>query len=189
MAKENKKKLRLHRDITANILSDYIDYDELIEIVKYYDDFKVNPSRVKMSEHIDEDNDTIKEIYIDGDLRKVEVFNRNNIKIGEQNCKNGVREGKQYEWYENGQLTYEFNYKNRVRQGKQYEWYENGQLQLEQNYKNGQEEGTGYEWYHNGQLRSEWNYKNGYLEGKNFFWHKDGKLKSERNYKNGKLQK
>jgi antitoxin component YwqK of YwqJK toxin-antitoxin module len=133
---------KLHPDIIANVLSDYIDYDSLIQLCKYCNDFKINPARVQIKETINEN--IIKEIYIDGDLRTSEIFNKDNTKILEHNHKNGEFEGKQYEWYENGQLKYEMNYKNGKLEGPQYGWYENGQLKYEMNYKNRQKEGKQY---------------------------------------------
>jgi antitoxin component YwqK of YwqJK toxin-antitoxin module len=198
-------------DITKNILSDYIDYDTLTEIIKYSEDFKVNPNRIEIKE-TNKDNNKIKEIYIDGDLRKIEIFNKDNIKIFEYNFKNGKLEGKQYDWYidgqlkseenykngkledkqhawnENGRLQYEKNYKNGEYEGKQYFWYKNGQLKVENNYKNEKREGAQYGWYENGQLHYDSNYVNGKPEGVQYSWYKNGQLESEYNYKNGKAK-
>jgi antitoxin component YwqK of YwqJK toxin-antitoxin module len=178
---------QLPADISKNILSDYIDYDTLSEITKYSNDFKVNPNRIQIKEEINEKKDIIKEIYIDDDLRKKETFNKNNIKIAEENRKNGERKGKQYVWYYNGQLAYEDNYTNERREGKIYSWYENGQLKSEGNFKNDEKEGKQYVWYENGQLAQENNYKNDKKEGKQYYWYENGQLEYEANYKNGQL--
>jgi hypothetical protein len=86
---------QLPTDISKNILSDYIDYETLTEITKYSQDFKINPLRIEIKEKI-ENNNKIKEIYIDNDLRKTEIFNKDNVKIEESNYKNGEFEGKVY---------------------------------------------------------------------------------------------
>jgi antitoxin component YwqK of YwqJK toxin-antitoxin module len=174
-------------DIIANILSDYIDYEYLIQLCKYSKDFRINPNRIKIKE-TNENNNKIKEIYIDGDLRKKETFNKDKIKILECGYKNGEREGKQYDWYENGQLEFEKNYKNGEFEGKQYGWYKNGQLQYQSNYKNEEKEGKQYSWDKNGKLHLEENYKNGEKEGKQYSWYENGKLEFERNYKNGQKE-
>jgi antitoxin component YwqK of YwqJK toxin-antitoxin module len=152
---------KLHPDITKNILSDYIDYETLTEITKYSQDFKINPNRVQIKEVIHKN--IIKETYIDGDLRKQDIFNKDNVRIEEKNYKNGKLEGKQYDWYENGKLKYDENYKN-------------GQLKYEYNYKNEKLEGKQYEWYQNAQLEFESNYKDGKLEGKQYSWYENGEL-------------
>jgi antitoxin component YwqK of YwqJK toxin-antitoxin module len=179
---------QLPADISKNILSDYIDYDTLSEITKYSNDFKVNPNRIRIKEEINKNKDIIKEIYIDDDLRKKETFNKNNIKIAEENRKNGAKEGKQYVWYENGQLAQESNYKNGKLEGKYYLWYENGQLAYEHNYKDNKREGKIYSWYENGQLQSEGNFKNDEKEGKQYVWYENGQLAQENNYKNGQRE-
>jgi antitoxin component YwqK of YwqJK toxin-antitoxin module len=176
--------IELPPDIIKNILSDYIDYDQLIEITKYSKDFKVNPQRVQIEENIDLNNNLIKEIYIDDDLRKVEVFNKDNIKTIERHYKNGKLEGKQYKWYDNGQLNIEENDKNGELEGKQYSWYEDSKLKYEYNYVNGELEGKQYNWYNNGKLEYEENYKNGELEGKQYGWYNN----DQNNFKNGKIE-
>ena len=58
----------ISKDITRNILSDYIEYDQLQELINYISDLKLNHKRIK----IEEDEYGLlreKSIYIDGKLR------------------------------------------------------------------------------------------------------------------------
>jgi hypothetical protein len=142
-------------DITQNILSDYIDHDQLTEITKYSKDFKVNPNRIRIKEEINENKNITKEIYIDGDLKKKEIFDKDNIKILENNYENKKLEGAQYEWYNKGEFLSERNYKN-------------GKFQSEENYVNGKLQ-SNIVWYESGVLQSEEHYENGKLEGKHMF--------------------
>ena len=64
------------------------------------------------------------------------------------------------DWYENGQLEYEYPYKNGKSHGICKGWHENGQLQYEWPYKNGKSHGIHKGWHENGQLRGEWPYIN-----------------------------
>jgi antitoxin component YwqK of YwqJK toxin-antitoxin module len=175
---------QLPTDITKNVLSDYIDYDRLLQIIKYSENFKVNLNRIQIKEQINENKDIIKEIYIDGDLRNIEIFNKDSIKIVENNYKNREYEGKQYRWYKNGKLDYKSNYKNGKLEGVQYNWYDNGKLKSVNNYKDGNPEGKQYNWYENGQLHYDSNYKNDEKEGKHYYWYENGQLHYDSNYKN-----
>ena len=90
------------------------------------------------------------------------------------------------EWYENGQLRFEYNFKDGEWDGLQREWYKNGQLRFEYPYKDGEWDGLQRAWKENGQLLYEWNNKdaavdpysmNGQLESRGP--HKDGKHAGE----------
>lgn len=101
-------------DITENILSDYIEYDELKELENQISDLKINPKRIETKEIFSiggklESTYT----YIDGNLRKVQ------------------------NWYPNGKIEFENNYKNGKLDGPQYHYWKNGNLRSVHNYKNG----------------------------------------------------
>src|SRR5438309_10766588 len=83
-------------DITKNILSEYIDYDELKNLENKKLRVVVNPSRVEIKELFYPDGIIkIRETYIDGDLRKKETWHDNGNKKLIGNYKNGKLEGKQ----------------------------------------------------------------------------------------------
>ena len=105
----------------------------------------------------------------------------------EENYKNGKLDGVRRHWYDNGQLSEEANYKDDELDGVQRTWHENGQLTYEANYKHGQRDGVQRHWCDNGQLRTEENYKDGKLDGVQRFWHNNGQLNIEENYKDDKL--
>ena len=73
----------------------------------------------------------------------------------------GKKHGLHIDWYENGQLLYEYNYKNGKFHGLLRVWHKNGQLSLECNYIDGQEHGLSREWHEDGQLWMKCNYVNG----------------------------
>ncbi len=179
--------------LSENILSEYIEYDELKELENQFEGLKIDPSRVQIKEYIIiEEDQQIKviETYIDNNLRKKDEFYENGNKMSENNYnKNEYPEGKQYEWYPNGILQFEFNYKNENFEGKQYFFGPDKILQWEKNYKNGKYDGSQFFFYPDGNLEKKENYKNGKKEGVQYFYNKNGELEKEENYKNGYLIK
>ena len=99
--------------------------------------------------------------------------------------KNGKKDGKWTNWYENGQKKSEENYKDGKGDGKQYEWFKNGQIRHEDNYKDGKRDGKWTWWYENGQKYFEINWKDGKKDGKWTTWNKNGQITSEVIYKDG----
>jgi TonB family protein len=78
-----------------------------------------------------------------------------------------IREGKRYEYYENGGLKAEFEYKNDKLNGTCYEYYEDGKLECIKDYLDGKLNGNLKSLYQNGNLRRHDKYSNGeLLEGK-----------------------
>lgn len=63
------------------------------------------------------------------------------------------------EWYENGQLRFEYNFKDGERDGLQREWFKNGRLRFECPYKDGEQDGLQRAWNEYGHLLYEWNKK------------------------------
>lgn len=117
--------------ITENILSDYIDFDELTNLQEEFEGFKLNINRIEVVETFyDRKKLKIKEkeIFVDEKLTKKEIWYRSGEKEYEYNYKNGLSEGKQYIWYSNRKMKSERNYKNGKLEGKQYGWYLNENL-------------------------------------------------------------
>ena len=67
---------------------------------------------------------------------------------------NGVRQGLQTGFWENGKKRFEYTAENDAYEGELKEWAENGQLFHLAHYKNGQEEGVQKMWHQNGKIRS-----------------------------------
>ena|SRR5213080_4961639 len=114
-------------DITETILSDYIEYDQLVSLMDKIPHLKININRIRkdISYYV---NMTPKKIetYIDSILRKVEAFYGDSNKEYLYNYNNGYRNGEYRHWYKHGQLMYLWNYVNDKIEGKQYAWFGNG---------------------------------------------------------------
>jgi len=71
-----------------------------------------------------------------------------------RHIQNGVRQGLQTAFWENGKKRFEYIAVNDAYEGELKEWAENGQLFHLAHYKNGQEEGVQKMWHANGKIRS-----------------------------------
>lgn len=71
-----------------------------------------------------------------------------------RHIQNGVRQGLQTAFWENGKKRFEYTAVNDAYEGELKEWAENGQLFHLAHYKNGQEEGVQKMWHANGKIRS-----------------------------------
>jgi antitoxin component YwqK of YwqJK toxin-antitoxin module len=124
-------------DLLKTIVSDYIDYDELKELEGKIDNLKINPNRVEVKEIYLNDHRKIR-TYIDNKINKEEYFDLEGNKLYEYHFNSlGNYEGKQYEWYKNGNLKRISNYKNSKLNGKDSYYDENGNIKYALNYKNG----------------------------------------------------
>ena len=107
---------------------------------------------------------------------------------GEENFKDGEKDGKQTSYYDNGQIWNERNYKDgEVVDGKYISYYDNGQIWDERNYKDGKLDGKWILYHDNGQIHNEGNYKDGLKDGKWTDYWENGQISSVRNFKDGKL--
>jgi antitoxin component YwqK of YwqJK toxin-antitoxin module len=161
-----KIKQELPEDITNNVLSDYISYDELKYLENEFNGLKIDPKRIKIKETFNNTNNarSIK-TYIDGDLRKVESWWENGNKADEKDWLEGLANGKDYQWYENGNIGQEEHWVNGKLEGIQKYYSEKGKLIRESNFGKNQK----------------------FLISEKFYTD-DEKLLEERNYSNtGKL--
>lgn len=71
-----------------------------------------------------------------------------------RHIQNGVRQGLQTAFWENGKKRFEYTAVNNAYEGELKEWAENGLLFHLAHYKNGQEEGVQKMWHANGKIRS-----------------------------------
>lgn len=71
-----------------------------------------------------------------------------------RHVQNGVRQGLQTAFWENGKKRFEYTAINDAYEGELKEWAENGKLFHLAHYKNGQEDGVQKMWHANGKIRS-----------------------------------
>ena len=71
-----------------------------------------------------------------------------------RHVQNGVRQGLQTAFWENGKKRFGYTAVNDAYEGELKEWAENGQLFHLAHYKDGQEEGVQKMWHVNGKIRS-----------------------------------
>ena len=89
------------------------------------------------------------------------------------------------EYFENGQLRFEYGFENGKKHGIYKEYFENNKVRVETNYKNGERDGLYKEYDKEGNLKSEINYKGNKKYGLCRYYNEDGKISREENYKNG----
>lgn len=176
--------MSLPTDILKNILSDYIEYDQLIEYTKSLSFLRVNSYRITADGEI-MNNIKIMRTYIDGDIRKIEGFFNNGDKAYYISSKNNKLEGRYSTWYNNGNIMWEFNYKNGEKDETQYQWYENGTLETIKKYQEGKEQGKQYQWNSDGSKYYELTYLDGKMDGNQYYWNHNGDLSSIDRYENG----
>ena len=169
-------------------------------------------------------NGLIKEYNVEGKLiseqnynaGKLEGLNKTFYSDGTtvatvKNYKNGVLEGKSFEYYENGNKKTESNYKNGLLNGtlKKYsmsetlissaqyvdgkleglykEFFVTGKPKKEIEYYNGLKEGFSKEYFSNGTLKYQYNYSQDKLEGDSQIYYEDGSINEIRKYQKNKL--
>ena len=111
-------------------------------------------------------------------------FYENGKKFLEANYVNGT--GKCITWHENGKKLGEYYFIRCAQDGKQQEWYSNGNLQYIEIYDKGKKvETVGF--HENGSTSLHWRYKNSQQHGQQFMWHDNGKKFIEENWYDGKL--
>lgn len=124
-----------------------------------------------------------------------------------KNYKNGILDGKKFDYYGDGSISQITEYKNGQRDGEELQFFPSGSPRVISQYKNNLLVGTRYEFDDRGyrvlfseyvdgkregsELRfsenilvEEYTYKNGKLDGKMISYFTDGNIKSEGSYKN-----
>lgn len=81
-------------------------------------------------------------------------FYSNNQLMEYREFRNGMKNGKQIAYWDNGKKRFEYTAKNDAYEGALKEWDYNGKLFHLAHYKNGQEEGVQKMWYENGKIRA-----------------------------------
>ena len=111
---------------------------------------------------------------------------RDDMKVSLGKMKDGKKDGKWTEWYNNGRKELEGTYKKGRREGKWTWWYENGQKQKEGTYKKGRRYGLWTIYMEDGWKLSEIKY----IDDDNYefkTYNKDGSLDYSHIFKDGKI--
>ncbi len=124
-----------------------------------------------------------------------------------KNYKNGILDGKRFDYYSDGSISKITEYRNGQKEGEELQFFPSGSPQVISEYRNNSLTGTRYEFddkgyrvlfteYINGRkegnefkyseniLVEEYTYKNGKLEGRSVSYFTDGNIKSEGVYSN-----
>ncbi len=100
----------------------------------------------------------------------------------------GFKNGPYKIWHGNGNLYQEgTTINNGTSDGLYQEYYETGELKYEYHYKNGKKIKAWKSWYENGQMWTKRDFNYDQLHGKVLVWDTDGTLTKEYTYNNGQL--
>ena len=88
-------------------------------------------------------------------------------------------------FYPSGRIWAVTSYKNGLREGEEKIWYENGNLRSKCFYHKNMPNGLRTRYYSNGQIQVEYSYMNGYLHGVAREWREDGTLSCDGMYTQG----
>ena len=99
--------------------------------------------------------------------------------------KNGLLDGENREYYEEGDIKSIFYFKNNVVDGTSISYYQNGNIQEKNTYKNGEENGEGILYYENGNIKEKYFMKNDKLDGEATAYFEDGKIRNKSIFKDG----
>ena len=99
--------------------------------------------------------------------------------------KNGILDGENREYYEEGDIKSIFYFKNNVVDGTSISYYLNGNIQEKNTYKNGEENGEGILYYENGNIKEKYFMKNDKLDGEATAYFEDGKIRNKSIFKDG----
>jgi antitoxin component YwqK of YwqJK toxin-antitoxin module len=90
----------------------------------------------------------------------VEDYHQNGAKRSASYFVDGEKVGYR-EWFEDGQLSFEYAMRGGVQHGPEYRFYPNGQLEEKETYRDGRFHGTGMQWSEDGRLLVTWKLVNG----------------------------
>jgi antitoxin component YwqK of YwqJK toxin-antitoxin module len=127
-------------DVMKNVLSDYIEYDELKEMQKEINNLKVNQNRIR-EEKVNLYNGRYQiQTFVDGKVRHLKTYYRNGKIQSENNFDidenlNGI----QREWFSFGKLHSQGNYKHGKYYGLQEGWFPDGKLNYKKEYNENEE--------------------------------------------------
>ncbi|WP_195340268.1 toxin-antitoxin system YwqK family antitoxin [Fusobacterium sp. 1001295B_180824_G3] len=116
----------------------------------------------------------VTEEFPNGLLKQYFIFN-----------KDGLLDGENREYYEEGEIKSIFPFKNNVADGNMISYYQNGNIKEKNTYKNGIEEGESILYYENGNLKEKYFMKNEKLDGEAVAYYEDGKIRNKSIFKDG----
>jgi antitoxin component YwqK of YwqJK toxin-antitoxin module len=93
-------------------------------------------------------------------------------------CSNRIRE-----YYESGNLRYEYAVKDRLKHGIALKYYETGELMQKSHWINGEKSGESTVYYKNGKIKLKANFINGKQEGWSYFYDSLENLRGKQQYK------
>jgi len=173
------------------------DKKEFDEKVNFYLDlgFELHDNGYQV---INKDNHTFysQVLIIDTDNHLIDFHHNGQIEHICRLNKNGYRDGKYYEWDEDGKQKHYVFYLDGVQKFESYtnedinvetEFYDNEQKKVEKSYRYGNYHGYWNEWYENGNKKVQGNYKDGLRDGKWTYWNEDGSKKNEDCFKNNEI--
>ena len=96
-----------------------------------------------------------------GELVVYKKYYNNKQLMEYREFRNGMKNGKQIAYWDNGKKRFQFEAVNDTYEGALKEWDYNGNLFHLAHYKNGQEEGVQKLWYENGKIRANYIILNG----------------------------
>ncbi len=114
----------------------------------------------------------------------------NGVKLSSETFVSGVKKGPYKIWYANGNLMKEgtlVGFKGDKEDGLYKEYYEGGELKYEYHYEKGRKVGTWKSWYENGQQWTQRIFKNNVLDGEVLVWDEGGVLTKRNVYQRGNL--
>jgi antitoxin component YwqK of YwqJK toxin-antitoxin module len=174
------------------------DKKEFDEKVNFYLDlgFELHDNGYQV---INKDNHTFHSqvLIIDTDNHLIDFHHNGQIEYICRLNKNGYKDGKYYEWDENGKEKHYVFYSDGVEKFESYtnediivetEFFDNGQEKEKNSYDSYKDlHGCCTEWYENGNKKVEGNYRNDIRHGKWTYWGKDGRKESEDLFDNGEI--
>lgn len=105
-------------------------------------------NEISLKKKYDDNGNIIEEAYYSGDIRHgiTSIFHPSGYKHSEIEFKNGKKDGKLVQWFEDGRKQIEAEFKDGQYHGNYCSWWENGNLKEKGRYQNGKRVGK-YLWY------------------------------------------
>ncbi len=116
-------------------------------------------------------------------------FSESKAVVGRETWINGVKQGSEFTYYENGQISEELNWNKGKKDGAWKQFYEDGKPRLTATYKEGLLNGKMTYFYANGKVQNAGNYVADLREGTWYYFEENGNLKGTEVFKNGVSEK
>jgi antitoxin component YwqK of YwqJK toxin-antitoxin module len=115
------------------------------------------------------------------------VRDENGIVVRKCELKKGVRHGKCYDYYPNGNIRGIINWIDGVHEGETIEYFENGSVKSVSMWKDGKQHGKLVEYFENGKINATSMWKDDKMEGECVEYFENGNMKSKAIWKDDKL--